>query len=280
MRIFRLVVLLMTLAVSTAGAAPAEVVLSVGSSGTIRVPTSVNGQGPFTFALDTGSSHTTLSREIADLLALQVVARVRVLTPSGVETQPVVKLEHLAIGDAHVEGLVPSVVSRAQLRRLGAGIDGVIGQDFLAAFDFTLDYRRKRLRWTAETADAEERLPLVRAGERRLVELPGDGTHPSLVMVPDSGCEGFVVFERHGQTAVPVDDADDLVQVSGLASRRSGRAAWLRELRVGILTLRHQPAVILEREGSRALEGDGLMPLHRFSSVSFANGKGYLVVRK
>jgi predicted aspartyl protease len=280
MRILRVVVLPMALVVSAAEAAPVEVVLSVGSSGAIRVPASVNGQGPFTFALDTGSSHTTLSREIAERLALRVVAKVRVLTPSGVETQPVVGVEHLAIEDVGIENLLPSVVSRAQLRQLDAGIDGVIGQDFLAAFDFTLDYRRKRLRWTAEAADGEERLPLVRAGDRRLVELRGDGMHSPLVMVPDSGAEGFILFERHGRTAVAVDDAESPVQVLGPASRRNGRGAWLRELRVGTLTLRHQPAVIIERDGSRALEGDGLLPLHRFSSVSFNNGEGYLVVRR
>jgi hypothetical protein len=51
-------------------------------------------------------------------------------------------------------------------------------------------------------------------------------------------------------------------------------------MRVGAVTLRNQPAVVLEREGSNLAEGDGLLPLHRFSSVSFNNREGYLVVRK
>ncbi len=273
---------LLSLALSTAEAdpVPAEVVLSVRPSGTVRVPVTVNGQGPFDFVLDTGSSHTTVSSDLADRLALPVVAKVRVFTPSGVETQPVVKVEGMAIGSARVEGLMPSVVSNARLRQLEPGVHGVIGLDFLAEFDFTVDYRRKRLTWAAEPAEGHDRLPLVRAGDRRLVQLPGDDPGEPVLMVPDSGSEGFVIFERQGRTAVRVHYEDDLVDVSGLASRGAGRSGRLREFRVGGVTLRNQPAVVLEREGSSAVEGDGLLPLHRFSSVSFNNREGYLVVRR
>jgi hypothetical protein len=273
---------LLSLALSTAGADPVpdEVVLSLRSSGTVRVPVTVNGQGPFEFVLDTGSSHTTVSSDLVDRLALPVVAKVRVSTPSGVETQPVVKVEGMAIGSARVEGLMPSVVSHARLRQMEPGVHGVVGLDFLAVFDFTVDYRRKRLIWTAEPADGHDRLPLVRAGDRRLVQLPGDDPGEPVLMVPDSGSEGFVIFERQGRTAVKVDYEDAYVGVSGLASTRAGRGARLREIRVGAVTLRNQPAVVLAREGSSSVEGDGLLPLHRFSRVSFHNREGYVVVRR
>jgi hypothetical protein len=38
--------------------------------------------------------------------------------------------------------------------------------------------------------------------------------------------------------------------------------------------------VVLERGGARTLEGDGLMPLHQFSCVSFNNSEGFMVVRR
>jgi len=176
---------------------------------------------------------------------------------------------------------MPSVVSLAQLRATESGVDGVIGQDFLQAFDYTVDYRRKRLRFMAEhEAEHHVRLPLVRAGDRSLVQLPGHSGDGPLLMVPDSGSEGFVIFERNGRTAVRVDPVSQFVGVSGLASQRVGRGALLRELKVGAVTLRNQPAVVLERAGARAVEGDGLMPLHQFSSVSFNNSEGFMVVRR
>jgi hypothetical protein len=265
----------------TAAAAHAdEVALSIRSSGAVLVPVAIDGHGPFTFLLDTGSSHSAVGSELAERLSLPVVASVRVLTPAGPETGHVVRLQRLAIGSASVLGLIPSVVSFARLREREPGVDGVLGQDFLSRFDYTIDYRRERLGWTAETAEERARLPLVPAGDRRLVQVPGHGRHDPALMVPDSGSEGLVVFERAGRTAVEVDPLPQLVLVSGLGSRRAGRWAVLPELRVGSVTLRDQPAVVLERDGSSAVEGDGLLPLHLFSRVSFNNHAGYLVVRR
>ena len=53
----------------------------------------------------------------------------------------------------------------------------------------------------------------------------------------------------------------------------------LRQLRIGSVTVRNQRAVLVSREGVDAREGDGLMPLHLFASVSFNSHEGYLVVR-
>ena len=273
---------LLSLALSTAGAAatPEEIILSLRSSGAVRVPVGINGAGPFNFLLDTGSSHTIVSSELVDRLGLPVVAQARVHTPAGVEMGRVVRVELMSIGSASAEGLMPSVVSLAQLRDRESGVDGVIGQDFLKAFDYTVDYRQKRLRFTAEHEGEHVRMPLVRAGDRWLVQLSGNAGHQPVLMVPDSGTEGFVIFERDGRTAVRVDPVSQFVGVSGLASRQVGRGALLRELQVGGVTLRNQPAVVLEREGARTVEGDGLMPLHQFSSVSFNNSEGFMVVRR
>ncbi len=273
---------LLSLRLSTAEAAvePGEIILSLRSSGAVRVPVAINGAGPFSFLLDTGSSHTIVSSELVERLGLPVVAQARVHTPAGVEMGRVVKVELISIGSTSAEGLMPSVVSLAKLRERESGVDGVIGQDFLKAFDYTVDYRRKRLRFTAEAEDPHVRLPLVRAGDRLLVQLRGNAGDAPLLMVPDSGTEGFVIFERNGRTAVRVDPVSQFVGVSGLASQQVGRGALLRELQVGGVTLRNQAAVVIEREGARTVEGDGLMPLHQFSSVSFHNNEGFMVVRR
>lgn len=263
-----------------AAAGPVEVRLEVLSSGAVLVPVTVDGRGPFTFLLDTGSSHTAVGSELAESLALPVVAKTRVRTPAGDEMALVVRVQRMDLGGASVDGLTPSVVSIARLREREPGVEGVLGQDFLSLFDYTVDYRRKRLRWTAEAAEEPARVPLVQAGDRRLVQVTGGGRPGPALMVPDSGSEGLVIFERNGRTAMRVDETSQLVGVSGLASEQCARGGVLRELRLGGVTLRNQPAVVLERDGSSAVEGDGLLPLHQFSSVSFNNREGYLVVRK
>jgi predicted aspartyl protease len=281
MRVFRIVALLsLVMATQEVGAVPEEVVLDLRSSGAVRVPVNVNGQGPFTFLLDTGASHTTVSSEIVDRLSLPAVAKVKVVTAAGVQMRLVVRLEHMAIGSASAAGLMPSVVPPDELHAMESGIDGVIGQDFLSAFNYTLDYRRQRLRWTADDDDGSVRLPLIRAGHRSLVRLTGKGRQAPMMLVPDSGSEGLVLFERKGRTTVKLDETSQLVGVSAVGLQRAGRGALVRELQVGGVTLRNQPAVVVTSQGSSDVEGDGLMPLHQFSSVSFNNAQAYMVVRR
>jgi hypothetical protein len=276
------VTILLSLILSTAGmtATPEEIVLSVRSSGAIVVPVTINGQGPFSFVLDTGASHSTVSGNLADCLTLPAVAKGLVSTTAGDQVRVVVKVERVVIGSASVEGLLPTVVALASLHDIEARVDGVIGQDFLSAFNYTLDYRRKRLRWTVPDGDEHVRLPLVRAGDRSLVELSDNGRDVPLLMVPDSGSEGFVVFERNGRTALTVEYMEQLVGVSAPGLRQVGRGAVLRELRVGAVTLRNQPAVVVKGSGSNAVQGDGLLPLHQFSSVAFNNTEGWIAVTK
>ena len=279
MRVFTTVALLsLLLANEDAFATPDETAFDLRPSGAVRVPVEINGHGPFTFLLDTGASHSTLSDLVAGRLSLAAVAKVRVQTAAGARTRLVVRLEHMAIGGATAAGLMPSVAPQAELEAMEPGIDGVVGQDFLSAFDYTLDYQRQRLRWTA--GDDGERLPLIRAGQRSLVRLAGGKRRRPVLMVPDSGTNGLVLFERNGRTAVEVDEAGPLVNVSAVALAATGRGAMLGELRVGAVTLRNQPAAVVASDGSSEVEGDGLLPLHHFASVSFSNSAAYMVVRR
>ena len=185
-------VALLSFALPTAGAAaPAEeIILSLRVSGALRVPVTVNGAGPFSFLLDTGSSHTIVGSELVDRLGLPVVAQARVVTPAGVEMGPVVSVERLSIGSASVSGLMPSVISLAELHAAEPGLDGVLGQDFLKQFDYTIDYRRERLRFTADFDDEHVRLSLVRAGDRSLVQLQADTGDEPVLMVPTPARQG------------------------------------------------------------------------------------------
>jgi hypothetical protein len=99
-------------------------------------------------------------------------------------------------------------------------------------------------------------------------------------MVPDTGSNGFVLFEREGRTAVEVDRLPGFVSVSGLTRERAATAAIVRRLDVGGVTLRDQPAVVIPRPEPGAGQADGLLPLHAFSRVSWSNSEAYLAVRR
>jgi hypothetical protein len=159
-------------------------------------------------------------------------------------------------------------------------IEGIIGQDFLFAFNYTLDYRHHRLSWTDDDArDGGTRLPLVAEQGRYLVRLRSDGTRAPVLLVPDSGSNGFVLYARDGRVPLPLEATSAILSVHSLSGRHDARAMILRELKLGDVTVRDQPVALVSRDSANRLEGDGLLPLHLFASVSFNARDKQLTIR-
>jgi hypothetical protein len=259
---------------------PSTVAVRIDESGAVIVPVHINGSGPYHFLLDTGSSHSVVSHSLAEQLALHFVAKTAVLTSTGREWRPVVRLDKTTIGDAQSDGLLASVTPSSQLDVIARAIDGIIGQDFLFAFNYTLDYRSQRLVWCAGQSDAGDiRLPMIAKGGRYLVQIGVAGNARHALLVPDSGASGFVAYERNGRTKLDVKSGSGITDVHSLSGRQFVPTMMLRELRLGSLVLREQPVAVLVRERDDDVEGDGLLPLHLFASVSFNAREQCLVLR-
>jgi predicted aspartyl protease len=277
-----LVAALLSLPVVSSGAArtSAPVDLEIGDAGLITAPVTVNGQGPFVFLLDTGSNRSVVTGELAERLVLPTVARTVMVTPAGRQAQPVARIDELTMGGNHVRGILASVVPAVSLSTAGPAIDGIVGQDFLSGFDYTIDYRKRRLTWSATPGHdhGEVRLTLVKREGRFLVELPQAGR--SVRLVPDSGAEDLVVFERRGSLPVALDEESAPSVLAGAAGNAPVRTMMLGRLQAGAVTFRHQRVLVVSRDEPDAPEGDGLLPLHLFRSVGFNGTEGYLLLRK
>jgi hypothetical protein len=130
---------------------------------------------------------------------------------------------------------------------------------------------------TGAAADSGVRLQLVTRDERFLVELPQDGS-PALRMVPDSGADRLVVFAPCGAPrAFDFEPGAEPEQVATATGTRKVRSGIVKQLQLGRIRLRNQPAVEIDA-GAGEAASDGLLPLHRFSSVSF-EAAGYIVIR-
>ena len=260
---------------------PSNIAVRIDESGAVVVPVSINGRGPFQFLLDTGSSHSVVSRSLADKLALRFVAKTSVVTSTGREWRPIVSLNQTTIGSAQSEGLLASVAPAAQLDDIARGIEGIIGQDFLFDLNYTLDYRRKRLVWRGDDAHVDGvRLPLVAQEGRYLVRIASGDTGRAVLLVPDSGSSGFVAYERNGRTRLSLSGAAGVAAVHSLSGEQFARTMTLDELRLGSLTVRDQRVAVVARSEEDVAEGDGLLPLHLFASVSFNAREQCLVLRR
>jgi hypothetical protein len=125
------------------------------------------------------------------------VAKTAVLTSTRREWRPVVRLDLTTVGTARSENLLASVAPPQQLSVIARGVEGIIGQDFLFELNFTLDYRRRRLTWNdGGTFESGARVPLVAREGRYLVQIDPDNAGQPMLLVPDSGSNGIVIFSR------------------------------------------------------------------------------------
>lgn len=236
--------------------------------GEVVVRARVNGLGPFAFLLDTGSSHSAVSEELARAVGAPTVARTVVTSPIGEEVRPVVRLETVQLGPVAASPVLASLVRGHALDRHRI-IQGLIGQDVLKDRRYTLDFLHRRVAWHdgAVVPAGGCRLPLRWMRERFQVELAqGDRT---LRFVPDSAAHGLVLFNDRRPVQLPIEFDRGSSELSTLGHRTRVRHGRLRELRLCSVTLRDAAAVVVERGGVADGEGDGLLPMHLFDTVTF-----------
>jgi predicted aspartyl protease len=228
--------------------------------------------------IDTGSSRTVISTRLWRALRLPVVAKTVMVTPAGRDEAYVVRLIGLAIG-ARPEVTVTAAVMPADRYAGGQQVDGLIGQDVLSTVIYTLDYGQRAIEWHSPADSLRGvRLALDVRGLRVLVSLPQrDGDPQPLSLIPDSGSDGLVLF-AHAQEKLRLTELDVGV-LSSLSGATLARRVQLERLVVGQARLQNPLAVVIDSGEPRDLMGDGLLPLHVFSRVTFNVADGFLIVQ-
>lgn len=252
-------------------------------TGQVLVQVTVNGTGPHTFVLDTGSNRSVISDALASRLALAPVAVTETVSSSGSATALVVRIQTMALGSHTASAVLAPVVPSARIQAIHAKAEGIIGQDVLIDAHYTLDYRRKQIRWLAANEDsgAGLRLALQRSEGRVIVELPQSPRVEDVArLVPDSGASVLVLFDRGGRVPIAATALSAAVKTTTLTGEAQMQAATVPRLRVGSSTMWDLPAVIVARRDEDASRVDGLLPLSGFSSVTFNGPQHYLVARR
>jgi predicted aspartyl protease len=246
------------------------------------VPATVGGLGPFRFLLDTGSTHTAVTDRLATAVDAVPVARTVMRAAAGSVGCLVVALPTVVVDGVSADGLTATALPQAAAAALGPGIAGVLGQDFLSRFTFTIDYRRSQIVWhDADYVAPGPRLTLVPAQDRWLVELPQPATSsggPATLrrFVPDSGADTLVLFgERRAGCLITAWRAGTS-RLGSLTGERAVRTATVDGLRVGDATLDGQVAAVVPSAAPD--DPDGLLPLHLFASVFFSARSRALVI--
>lgn len=123
----------------------------------LLVPVYVNGAGPFNLVLDTGATFTCVTTAVAEQLQLPE-QRGAVGFGAGVHATarvPIIRYDSLRVGNASVSDMAGCVLDLTSLEAIGASVDGLLGLNFLRAFDVQLDFRRNVLTLTAQATGGD-----------------------------------------------------------------------------------------------------------------------------
>ena len=137
---------------STPQVAPGEhsvklVVVQGPGEGTLAlVPVTLEGQGPFNFALDTGASHSVIDRDLADRLHLPVAgAATKVAGVGAVSEATPVRIKEWSLGSVELPAGTLMVVDMPASSR-DLKMHGLFGSDILSRFGAVrIDYVNKEL---------------------------------------------------------------------------------------------------------------------------------------
>lgn len=280
-----------TSASSAAPAAASVVPFEARQDSQIVVPLYLDGTGPWRFLVDTGASRSAVSHAVALQVGMPVV--------SQAGTPAVVRLTNLTVGCARAQALLAPTLSRGEVRQLGTDVVGVLGQDFLARFSYTLDYRANRLVWESGADDGrDEPAP----PDRRRVRLPLQETDAGFVVdvagtrfVPASAVpatQGVILFAGARTNQLLANSAALPGELLPFDRGRAARLVILKRLQIGTAALWEVPAVVMLGpngtqgvpngdelpNGDEAQNGDedGLLPLSLFARVTFHPRQGYV----
>lgn len=126
-------------------AGQAEIPFELYNDNLILVKGNIGSLEAVNIILDTGTSPTVVSREVANQIGLRGTSG-SLLTLTGATPARKVELSHIRIGGWSAES-VPAVVQDVSFleRKLGVSIGGIAGLDILSTASFSIDYRRKKI---------------------------------------------------------------------------------------------------------------------------------------
>jgi len=246
----------------------------------VVVSLTANGQGPFDFVLDTGADTTIVDPSLANTLSLVSTGSLQQTTLASTQTLTRSSIRSMAIGGGRVENVPVLVEDLGGLRNMDGRIEGIAGQNFLAHFNYLLDYRKHSVR--IEQADEiqqaldGDRVPMDRGDHRMIVASEAQSVgRAKLRLLLDSGANTVVLLPAASHAL------NLSAQESGVETTSSGEVGLhvgrVHALTVGSQQL-HEIAVALASTAPAEQIGDGLLPTALFQSLYVNNREGFVVL--
>ena len=242
----------------------------------IVVSVTVNDTEKLDFLLDTGTNSTIIAPEAAQKLNLHPRDRIEMITATGKQIVPRSFLQTVALGSISAKETEVLIADLPQLRAIDKKICGILGQNFLAQFNYLIDFKNKRIVFDAggelENNLRGKKVPLENEENRLFVTV--SVKQNSLRLLLDSAASNLILFQD--STNSLNIERNSFAEVSTNTGNSSAKTAQINLLRIGDETFYDLPAVIMSEKNENRTE-DGLLPLSLFRSVYFNHTKSFVI---
>ena len=261
--------------------AQAETPFRLLNAGVPMISIQVNDQGPFNFLIDTGTDTTIVGLTLARQLSLAAVDHVRLNTLAGSEDSVESVVRRLTIGLVRADDLRVLVEDLSSVRKIFPGVDGVLGENFLSRFNYTLDYRAHSIRFELNNEVRDtlygEKVPILQTGGRLIVlaEAEADG-HAKLRLTLDSGANSLLLLNRACEALGLSTSATTIRRIGWGASKFAvGR---VRTLAIGSQRFYDVQAFLPTEPAVWERLEDGVLPAKFFDALYVNNHEGFVVL--
>src|SRR5438876_5911253 len=208
-------------------AAKAEIPFQLYNDNLIIVKATIGTVKNVNMILDTGTSPSAISQELADRLKLRGKTESLETLNGPIETQSLI-LPSIQIGPVATSPIRVVVQDlRFMERSLGISLGGIAGLDILSSGSFTIDYRRKKIVF-GPIAASEKTVRFETQEPFLTVKAMIEGQAVRLLV--DSGTWGLLVYRNRLQTPQQQVHFDSKVSISS-----PGGMIHVRWLRTGVL---------------------------------------------
>jgi hypothetical protein len=221
----------------------------------------VNGHGPYRFLIDTGANMNLIESDLAEKIGMSATFADVVESSLGEGSMPGSDGNVIELGQVRGENQRFQFSTLDSLHTVWPDVKGILGQSFLACFDYTMDLRHKTLEFGKQER-AGKRTPFrLVEGRTMLATSLGD-------LVVDSGAGRLLLF------GVTPGVGDQMPMLTMTGSQNVGTVT--RKLLIEGRDIWRGDAIALPGRPEPGIAG--LMPISFFKSVYVCNSEGYVVL--
>jgi hypothetical protein len=222
----------------------------------------VNGHGPYRFLVDTGTNVNFIEANLARSIGLKATFRTKLTSSTGATSVSGGTGIEVLLDSAKAEGQEFLFLPLEAIRDFLPDIQGVLGQEFLSRFDYTLDLRGKRIEFGKQDRNG------TRAEFKMINAEPVVSTSLGHLIL-DSGARQLVLFGIQPNGGYGL--TGELRTATG--SQQIG-LVYGKPLIIEGRKLSRGDAVTIP---NRTPGVDGLLPLSLFKALYFCNSEGYVI---